>query len=74
MWWGVITLTTIGYGDVYPVTVTGKIIGAGVAILGIAVYAIPTGIMASAFTEELRKKRVQKYSKCPHCGKEITDL
>ena len=73
MWWGVITLTTIGYGDVYPVTVAGKIIGSGVAILGIAVYAIPTGIMASAFTEELRKKRSQK-NKCPHCGKEIPDL
>lgn len=70
MWWGVITLTTIGYGDTYPVTVLGKIVGGGVAVLGIAVYAIPTGIMASAFTEELRKKR-QKKQKCPHCGKEI---
>jgi len=72
MWWGVITLTTIGYGDVYPVTVAGKIIGAGVAILGIAVYAIPTGIMASAFTEELRKKRDEKNHTCPHCGKDIS--
>ncbi|QLH06821.1 ion transporter [Nitrosopumilus ureiphilus] len=72
MWWGVITLTTIGYGDVYPVTIAGKIIGAGVAILGIAVYAIPTGIMASAFTEELRKKRDQKNNTCPHCGKDFT--
>lgn len=71
MWWGVITLTTIGYGDVYPVTVAGKIIGAGVAILGIAVYAIPTGIMASAFTEELRKNRGKKNNTCPHCGKEL---
>lgn len=70
MWWGIITLTTIGYGDTYPVTTAGKIIGTGVAILGIAVYAIPAGIMASAFTEELRKKR-QKPKKCPHCGKEI---
>lgn len=70
MWWGIVTLTTIGYGDTYPVTVAGKIIAAGVAVLGIAVYAIPTGIMASAFTEELRKKR-QKTQACPHCGKEI---
>ena len=68
MWWGVITLTTIGYGDVYPVTGAGKIIGAGIAILGIAVYAIPSGIMASAFIEMLRKK---KGDKCPHCGKDI---
>jgi len=70
MWWGIVTLTTIGYGDVFPVTTLGKIIAAGVAILGIAVYAIPTGIMASAFTEELRKKRL-KPKKCPHCGKEL---
>jgi voltage-gated potassium channel len=70
MWWGIITLTTIGYGDTYPVTPAGKIIGTGVAVLGIAVYAIPAGIMASAFTEELRKKR-QKSKTCPHCGKEI---
>jgi len=70
MWWGVITLTTIGYGDTYPITTAGKIIGSGVAILGIAVYAIPTGIMASAFTEELHKKR-QKDKHCPHCGEEI---
>ncbi|MDH5698095.1 MAG: ion transporter [Nitrosopumilus sp.] len=72
MWWGVITLTTIGYGDAYPVTIAGKIIGGGVAILGIAVYAIPTGIMASAFTEELRKKRDESKNTCPHCGKDIT--
>ena len=72
MWWGVITLTTIGYGDVYPVTIAGKVIGAGVAILGIAVYAIPTGIMASAFTEELRKQRTQNKNTCPHCGKDIS--
>ena len=70
MWWGIVTLTTIGYGDTYPVTPAGKVVAAGVAVLGIAVYAIPTGIMASAFTEELRKKR-QKPKKCPHCGKEI---
>ena len=73
MWWGIITLTTIGYGDTYPVTVLGKIIGAGVAVIGIAVYAIPTGIMASAFTEQLRKRKEENKNKCPHCGKEIFD-
>jgi voltage-gated potassium channel len=71
MWWGIITLTTIGYGDTYPITPAGKVIATGVAVLGIAVYAIPAGIMASAFTEELRKKR-QKLKKCPHCGKDLT--
>ena len=73
MWWGVITLTTIGYGDTYPVTGIGKVVGAGVAIIGIAVYAIPTGIMASAFTEQLRWKKEEKGNNCPHCGKEISE-
>lgn len=76
MWWGIITLTTIGYGDIYPVTVLGKVIGGLISILGIAVYAIPAGILASAFTDELRKKRQEKQKAkgkktCPHCGKEI---
>lgn len=62
----------VGYGDVYPVTIHGKLIAAGVAVIGIAVYAIPTGIMASAFTEELRKKKAQNYNTCPHCGKDIS--
>ncbi len=70
MWWGVITLTTIGYGDTIPITTVGKVLAAGIAILGIAVYAIPTGIMASAFTEQMRKKRA-KDNHCPHCGGEI---
>ena len=70
MWWGIVTLTTIGYGDVYPVTPAGKVVAAGIAVLGIAVYAIPTGIMASAFTEHLRKKR-EGGRKCSRCRKEI---
>ena len=73
MWWGIVTLTTIGYGDVYPITVAGKLVAAAIAVLGIAVYAIPTGIMASAFTEEIRKKR-EHPKKCPHCGKEFSDI
>ncbi|QLH03355.1 potassium channel protein [Nitrosopumilus cobalaminigenes] len=72
MWWGIVTLTTIGYGDVYPITIPGKLIAAGVAVIGIAVYAIPTGIMASAFTEELRKKKAKTNNTCPHCGKDIS--
>ena len=73
MWWGIVTLTTIGYGDVYPVTIPGKLIAAGVAVIGIAVYAIPAGIMASAFTEELRKKKENTNNTCPHCGKDISN-
>ena len=69
MWWGIITLATIGYGDAFPITPLGKVVGTGVAILGIAVYALPTGIVASAFMEEMRKKR--HGHRCPHCGMDI---
>ena len=44
MWWGVATLSTVGYGDVYPVTAWGKVLGSVIAILGIGMFALPTGI------------------------------
>jgi voltage-gated potassium channel len=73
MWWGIITLATVGYGDVYPVTFLGKVMGGIVALLGVAVYALPTGILAAGFAEELYGKREKKEKiVCPHCGKEIS--
>ena len=71
MWWGVATLTTVGYGDVYPVTTAGRFLGAGIAILGVGLFALPTGILASAFSEELQKRRRKEAVVCPHCGKEV---
>lgn len=56
LWWGIATLTTIGYGDVYPVTLLGKILAAAIAILGIGLFALPAGILASGFSSEIRKK------------------
>ena len=70
MWWGVATLTTVGYGDVYPITPIGKFLGAIIAILGIGMFAIPTGILGSGFIEEIQKKE-KKSNICPHCGKDI---
>lgn len=55
MWWGVATLTTVGYGDIYPVTALGRTLGGVIAILGIGIFAIPTGIIASGFTEHVDK-------------------
>ena len=72
MWWGVATLTTVGYGDVYPVTPFGKVFGAIIAILGIGLFAVPAGILASAFAEEMQRRKGQ-HTKCPHCG-ETLDL
>lgn len=57
MWWAVATLTTVGYGDVYPITPFGKLLGAFIAILGIGVFALPAGIIASSFETELSKKQ-----------------
>ncbi len=69
MWWGVATLTTVGYGDVFPVTALGKIFGAIISILGIGLFALPAGILGSGFIEYLQNKT--QVNKCPHCGKDI---
>lgn len=56
MWWAVVTLTTVGYGDVYPETMWGRIAAGIVAIAGVGIVAMPTGILASAFAEEFRER------------------
>ncbi len=60
MWWGVVTLTTVGYGDVYPVTVIGKLFGAILAFIGIGLFALPAGIIASGFSTEVQKRKEQE--------------
>ncbi len=57
MWWALVTLTTVGYGDVYPITGIGKLFGSVSIILGIGTVALPAGIMASAFTEFTRRNQ-----------------
>jgi voltage-gated potassium channel len=57
MWWGVVTLTTVGYGDVYPVTPIGKLFGAGLAFIGIGLFALPAGIIASGFSAEVQRRK-----------------
>lgn len=70
MWWAVITLTTIGYGDIYPVTVFGKVLGGIIAILGIGMVALPTGILSTSLVQLLETRR-KPAGRCPHCGGEI---
>ncbi len=55
LWWGVATLTTVGYGDVYPITPLGKICAGVFAIAGIGLVAMPTGIFAAAMSEIMAK-------------------
>ena len=56
MWWAFATLTTVGYGDVTPITVWGKVFGAAITVVGIGMVALPAGILASAFSEQLRQR------------------
>jgi len=57
MWWAIAALTTVGYGDVYPLSPAGQILGSLVTIVGIGMVALPSGILASAFSEQTRRKR-----------------
>ena len=57
MWWAVVTLTTVGYGDVTPITTAGKILGAIITILGVGLAALPAGILASGLANELNQRR-----------------
>ena len=73
------TLTTVGYGDIYPITTGGRVLGAIIAIMGIGMVAIPTGIISAGFMEMLEKKpedeatkeKKEPYRYCPHCGKKL---
>ena len=56
MWWALVTLTTVGYGDIAPITGPGRVVGGIVTVLGLLMYALPAGIIASGFMQELRKR------------------
>jgi len=72
MWWGVSALTTVGYGDVYPITLMGKLLGAIISLIGIGLFAMPAGILSSGFVEEIRKRKsLEKI--CPNCGHKLVD-
>ena len=71
MWWAMATLTTIGYGDVVPVTALGRLLGSLVAVLGIGMGALPTGILGAAFVEEMQARRRGEQPRCPHCGEPL---
>ncbi len=77
IWWGVITLTTVGYGDVYPITTLGRILGGILALLGIGLFALPAGLIASGFTEVITANKNLPLTPtprvCPHCGKPLDE-
>ena len=70
MWWAVATLTTVGYGDIYPVTIFGRFCAGIIAVLGVGMFALPTGIIGAGFVEEIEKSKERKEI-CPHCGENL---
>lgn len=71
LWWAVVTLTTTGYGDMYPVTTIGKILAGLIMLSGVAFFALPAGIITAGFLDEIKFLRKNKGYNCPHCGKPI---
>ena len=72
MWWSIITLTTVGYGDIFPVTAAGRFLAGLIAIVGIGLFALPAAILGSGFMEELGDEQ-NSPAICPHCGERIQD-
>ncbi|RIJ23671.1 ion transporter [Henriciella barbarensis] len=60
IWWAIATLTTVGYGDVYPITPLGRVFASVIAIAGIGMVALPAGVFASAFSDEIREREAAK--------------
>ena len=59
-WWAVATLTTVGYGDVYPITLGGRLFTVGILFVGLGIVAVPAGLVASALSQVLSKERAAK--------------
>jgi voltage-gated potassium channel len=70
IYWSIVTLSTVGYGDVVPMTDGGRALGGIVIMLGVGTLTIPTGIMATGFALELRRRRelAEQGGDCPTCG------
>ncbi|MEO6405060.1 MAG: ion transporter [Ferruginibacter sp.] len=68
IWWAIISITTVGYGDMIPITLTGKIITSLISMMSLAILALPAGIITSGFLEESRKLKKDNGHVCPHCG------
>lgn len=72
-WWAVVTVTSVGYGDMVPVTTVGKILTGIITLTGLAIFALPVGIITAGFMDEFRKLKEKKVHRCPHCH-EVIDL
>lgn len=68
MYWAIVTLTTVGYGDIAPQTVTGQALASVIMVLGYAIIAVPTGIVTSELTKDQAERRKKKCSRCHETG------
>jgi voltage-gated potassium channel len=68
LWWSVVTLTTTGYGDMVPATLVGRLLTGIIMLIGVALFALPAGIITAGFLEEMRTQRKPRVQNCPHCG------
>ncbi len=80
MWWGIATMTTVGYGDVYPVTAAGRLVAGILAVVGIAFFALPAAIITSGFLTHVAPAASSgttssvargMLTSCPHCGGQL---
>jgi voltage-gated potassium channel len=72
VYWSIVTITTVGYGDISPVTPVGKFVASLIMLLGYAIIAVPTGIVTVELTKSARQEHMQSKS-CPNCSKEGHD-
>ena len=72
IYWGIVTLTTVGYGDVVPVTVAGKVLASIMMLTGFAIIAVPTGIVTAELSREMRAIRPDR-RRCDNCGQQGHD-
>lgn len=75
IYWAVVTLTTVGYGDISPVTVPGRVLAAAIMIIGYGIIAVPTGIVSVEIAQATRARKAKDISTraCPHCAAEGHD-
>lgn len=72
-WWAIVTVTSVGYGDMVPITILGKLLTGIITLSGLAIFALPAGIVTAGFLEEMRKAKHPSAHVCPNCGAKIDE-
>ncbi|GAB4422576.1 MAG: ion transporter [Turneriella sp.] len=70
LWWSIVTLTTVGYGDIVPESLPGKLVAGVLMIFGIGIIALPTGVLGASMTKLMLEDSSRKGKECPRCGEQ----